>query len=256
MGIEQEPLDVLKDGVASVGKAGMRVATSAKKTGVGIIRTILISALCLFLGFGVGVYFMKVGNLPFLAPAAESEPAEEEPFAIVEEEVTVTSQDIEMILEPASELVTSVYHYRNASSVQEVKKIAQFDVPGTLSRAVFTYSGTVKVGFKLSDLTIEVDESTKTITITLPPFDIVSSEIDLDSFEFVIEDQSFFNPINLSNYTSAINKLKQDANAQARNDADFMAQARANAQTVLESFLRSAGIEEEYEIVFVFRGQM
>ena len=156
--------------------------------------------------------------------------------------------------QPASELITSVYRYKNAASVQAVKKLVEFDLPGTLSRAVFTYSGTVKMGFDLSDIAIEVDDATKVITITLPPFDIISSEIDMDSFEFVLEDQSIFNPIDPSEYTGALSKLKQEANTQARNDEDFMRQAKLNAQTVLESFLRSAGIEESYTVEFKFRG--
>ena len=251
---EQQPFEVLTSTAGKAMESGSRAARSVKRSVTSMFKKLFICLFLILLGFAGGVFMVKDGTLPFLSPKEDEPIASPEPVEIVADETTITAQDVEMALEPASELVTSVYRYKNAASVQAVKKLVDFDLPGTLSRAVFTYSGTVKMGFDLSDIAIEVDDATKTITITLPPFDIISSEIDMDSFEFVLEDQSLFNPIDPSEYTGALSKLKQEANTQARNDEDFMRQAKLNAQTVLESFLRSAGIEEDYTIEFKFRG--
>ena len=183
----------------------------------------------------------------FLLGEEEPEP---EPVEIIVEDTVITQEMVEEALEPASDLVTLTYRYTDAASVRDVKKVADFELPLTLSRAVFTYSGTVLVGFDLSKVDIAINEETKTITITLPPFDIIASVIDEDSFEFVLEEQSIFNPVEMSTYTGVLSELKREANARVRKDAEFTAQAKENAEAILRSFLHAAGIDEDYTIEF------
>lgn len=250
---EQQPLDVIKTAAGNFKDKGERAGQSICRKVRSFFRNLLIAALLFLTGFVGGVYLMRVGGLPaFLMPKSVEEPAGI--LEIINDETTITNEVVEELLEPASELVTLTYRYRDASSVQDVKRIADFDLPFTLSRAIFTFTGTVKLGLDLSRIEVDVDNEAKVIVLTLPPFDIISSEIDTDSFEFVLEEQNIFNPVEMSTYTEALGELKRAANTRVRNDEEFMAQARANAQTTLEGFLRSSGISSDYAIIFEFRG--
>ena len=210
-----------------------------------IIAAIAVIAACVSIGIYLGGQGVFGGK-----PAAETEPAEEQ-YEFIVEETTVTTEVVEQALEQASDLVTLAYRYKSASTVSDVKKFFEIELPFTESKSVFTYTGTVRVGYDLSAVGIEVDNDAKTITLTLPEQKIISNEIDFDSFEFIVDESSVFNPQKLYESTPAIDDLKKDAEKEVKNDKEFAAQARDNAEVVLTSFLRAAGIDEEYDIVFV-----
>ena len=199
--------------------------------------------------FSIGVFIVNQGY--FGVKAAADKPAEvEEPYQFIVEETKVTTEAVEQALEQASDLVTLAYRYKSASTVSDVKKFFEIELPFTESRSVFTYTGTVRVGYDLSAIGIDVDNDAKKITLTLPEQKIISNEIDFDSFEFIVDESSVFNPQKLSESTPAIDDLKKDAEKQVKNDKEFADEARKNAELVLTSFLRSAGIAEDYAIEF------
>ena len=209
--------------------------------------TIVAALAILAAVFSIGVF---VHNQSTRGSKAAQEPASIDAIEFVVEETTITNETVEEALEPAGDLVTLAYHYTNASTVSDVKKFFDFEIPLTESRAVFTYAGVVKVGYDLSEIGIEVDNDTKTITLTLPAQKIVSNEIDFDSFEYVVEESSVFNPQTMSESTAAIDDLKDDAEKLVKADKEFADEARTNAEVVLESFLRAAGIADDYTIEF------
>ena len=93
-------------------------------------------------------------------------------------------------------------------------------------------------------------EKGNTIEVRLPEAKILSNEIDLDSFQVYVEDESIFRQITLEENNEALETLKQDAqdNAVANGLLD---NARENAQTILRGFLASAYDPEDYDIVFL-----
>ena len=201
--------------------------------------------------FSIGVFVVNQGY--FGAKAAAEKPTEvEEPYRFIVEETKVTTETVEQALEQASDLVTLAYRYKSASTVSDVKKFFEIELPFTESRSVFTYTGTVRVGYDLSAIGIDVDNDAKKITLTMPAQKIISNEIDFDSFEFIVDESSVFNPQKMSESTPAIDDLKKDAEKLVKGDEEFAAEAQKNAEVVLESFLRAAEIGDEYEIVFVY----
>ena len=213
------------------------------------VSTIVAALAIIAAVLSIGIYVYNQGTRSLKAAAQEPVPSIDEVEFVVEE-TKVTSETVEQALEPAGDLVSLAYHYTNASTVSDVKKFFDFEIPLTESKAVFTYSGVVKVGYDLSEVGIEVDDAAKTITLTLPAQKIVSNEIDFDSFEYVVEESSVFNPQKMSESTAAIDDLKKDAEKLVKGDAEFADEARANAEVVLTSFLRAAGIAEDYSIEF------
>ena len=251
MSVEQEPFDVIRPAGSG---ANSGISYKGPSPLILVLGTIFLIAIALAVGYEGGNYLEDNGLLPgFLSPnTVEEVESAPEPEPIVLEETTITRETVEEALAPASELATLTYKYKNASSVKNVKKVASFDVPFTLSKTVFTYTGTIKIGFDLSEIDIVIDNENKVITLNMPAFGILSSEIDTDSFEFVSEQTSIFNPIDMSEYTEALNALKQETNQQVLDDEEFMTQAQKNAEAVLTGFLRAAGIDPSYEIVFAY----
>lgn len=217
-----------------------------KKTVGSVIAALAIIAAVASIGIyvsGLDVFGNKSADTPAAA---------EEQYEFIVEETKVTTEVVEQALEQASDLVTLAYRYKSASTVSDVKKFFEIELPFTESRSVFTYTGTVRVGYDLSQIGIEVDNDAKTITLTMPAQKIISNEIDFDSFEFIVDESSVFNPQKLSESTPAIDDLKKDAEKLVKDDKEFAAEAQKNAEVVLTSFLRAAEIGEDYTIEFVY----
>lgn len=87
------------------------------------------------------------------------------------------------------------------------------------------------------------------IEVKLPETKILSSEIDLDSFELYHEDESIFRQIKLDENNKALKSMQENA----ENDAianGLLDNARANAETILTGFFAGVYDMDEYEIVF------
>ena len=113
---------------------------------------------------------------------------------------------------------------------------------------MYSYDFVIKAGFDFGE--IEWEKKGNTIEVRLPEAKILSNEIDLDSFQVYVEDESIFRQITLEENNEALETLKQDAqdNAVANGLLD---NARENAQTILRGFFASAYDPEDYDIVFL-----
>lgn len=58
----------------------------------------------------------------------------------------------------------------------------------------------------------------------------------------------------MSTYTGVLSELKREANSRVRNDVEFTAQAKANAEAILRNFLHAAGVDKNYTIKIDFKG--
>ena len=249
---EREPFEVLRPSRGNI--YAFRDSLRQRK-GFSFFTVLLLSIIVFAAGFGGSIYLQSTDKLPeFLTALINNEP-EAEPEPIVIEETTITRETIEEAIAPASDLVILSYKYKDAATVADVKKFFGFEIPATKSKAVFTYTGAIKVGFDIAKVNIAIDDDSKTITLSLPPFGIISNEIDLDSFEFVLEDSSPFNPLQMSKSTGVLSELKGKAEEQVLSDIDFMSQAQANAENVLSTFLYAAGIDSDYTIIFEYQEQ-
>ena len=83
----------------------------------------------------------------------------------------------------------------------------------------------------------------------LPEVKVLSNEIDLDSFEVYLEDESIFQQITLEENNEAMAELKDRAEENAVANG-LLEKARENAETILTSFFAQVYDLDEYEIVF------
>lgn len=108
----------------------------------------------------------------------------------------------------------------------------------------------IKAGLDFGDIDWTVSDST--ITVRLPETRILSSEVDLDSFQVYVENESIFRPISLEENNEAMKALQASAQENAVANG-LLANARANAETILTGFFAGAYDLDEYTLRFVDR---
>ena len=169
---------------------------------------------------------------------------------VFEKEVTVDSIALKELLLPSSDLVSMKYTYTDVAVYENSKKAFGVKIPLTTDKVIFTYSGIVSAGINLSDVTFDINDTNKTINITLPSPQFMSHEMDETSFKFYDAKNSIFTETKLEDYTSLMSELKSQKEEQLRNDADYFASVSENAQNVIKDLLNVAEATSDYEIVF------
>ncbi len=169
---------------------------------------------------------------------------------IVEENYILTISNVEEVLKPASDLISTKYYYTDADTYENYKELFGQKVPFTTDKVVFTYDGVISVGIDLSAVEYEIDNDNQVITITLPELRILSNEIDESSFEFPYTSDSIFNSTQMGDYMELIGELKQEKENELWENAEFMSYALENTKVVLENFLTKSEMTRAYEIIF------
>lgn len=88
----------------------------------------------------------------------------------------LTIENVEKIIKPASDLITSNYNYKDADKYENYKTLFGKRVPLTTDETIFTYEGKVSVGIDLSDVDYAIDNEHETIIVTIPEIAIISNE--------------------------------------------------------------------------------
>ena len=83
---------------------------------------------------------------------------------------------------------------------------------------------------------IDVNEDRRTITITLPPSEIISNEIPQGSINVLEVKDGLFNKVTFDDYNEFIS-AEQEAMAQKVTERGLLADADAEARTVIRSAL-------------------
>lgn len=173
---------------------------------------------------------------------------------VIQEEQTVSMDEVQQILKPASELITAKYYYTEASTYENYQKLfKKYKLPFTTDKTVFTYDGVISVGIELSEIEIDIDNESKTISIVLPPIEEKHNEIFHDSFDVPYEQDSPFTKTDMKNLTDLIDALKKAKVKEVMNDKDFIAYAKNSTVDVLEAFLKASSLTSEYELSFSWK---
>ena len=123
-------------------------------------------------------------------------------------------------------------------------------IPFTQSKYIFSYDVSIKAGYgDFGNIHYNVNEEAKTISVTLPEPEVLTCELDTDSFQVYHESESVFRQITLDETNQAIGELQENA----KNDAvanGLLDRARGNAETILTAFFGQQYDMEEYTIQF------
>lgn len=220
-----------------------------RRIGLRILLTLLLLLIVLCVGFFGHIYYEKHPNAA-LPPAIQKLLEQVSDIIPLPGGGFVSVSHVEEILEPASELITTRYYYTDADIFEDYKQLLGRRLPFTTNKTVFTYEGSVGLGFDFSEITVAVDSDQRVITLTLPDVQIVSNEIDADSFRYFDVSNSVFNQTEMGDITQLIAVLKDKTAERVMKDADLLAQAESNAEQVLLGFLRASDLLQAYTVNF------
>lgn len=206
---------------------------------------------------------LLVSLLYYKTPLLRSEP-EEKPVATATPEptktpvasnkpeiTTVTVEEVESVLKPAANLITSKYYYKNAADFKSV--ITFFDtgieLPFTTSKGYIIYSGVVSIGIDFDDISFDIDNKQRSITVHLPKEKIQAHEIDNSSVQTDTQ-QSILNMLDAEYYSTLIAGFKKQTEREILNNKDYMKQVHSNTENVIRSFLLASDVTGKYKVVF------
>lgn len=162
---------------------------------------------------------------------------------------SVSADLISQRLDSIGELATVEYFYTNAGRYENQADFYGWKVPFTKKSFFVCYDGSIKAGIDVQEIGIDVKG--KTITITLPPAEILSHEIDRESIEVLDETKNIFNQISITEYNDFCTDQMNETEQQAR-EKGLLEEAQQRAKNVVLDVLETAGIDQEqWEITFV-----
>lgn len=149
--------------------------------------------------------------------------------------------------ENIGQLVTQSASCTEVNVIEADRKLFGMTIPFTQSKYIYSYDIEIKAGMDFSKVEWQVDDHT--IRVKLPPCEVLSNEIDLDSFQVYHEKESIFKQIHLEENNQALGEMKQQAQADAIENG-LLKNAQSNAQAILRGFFSKAYDLSEYDIVF------
>ncbi len=157
-------------------------------------------------------------------------------------EPVITTAMLTEQLQDAEKLVSVEYNYTNMGKFENHLDFYGWKVPFTTKSFIVSYDGTILAGVDLSRAGIEIDESAKAVSITLPSSSILSHEIDQDSLEVFDESKNIFNQISVGDFSSFAADQKSAVEARALNKGllDSADEKAAEAVTALLTPLLTA----------------
>lgn len=162
---------------------------------------------------------------------------------------SVSADLISQRLDSIGELATVEYFYTNAGRYENQADFYGWKVPFTKKSFFVCYDGSIKAGIDVQEIGIDVKG--KTITVTLPPAEILSHEIDRESIEVLDETKNIFNQISITEYNHFCTDQMNETEQQAR-EKGLLEEAQQRAKNVVLDVLETAGVDQEqWEITFV-----
>lgn len=213
------------------------------------IRSTLAVLLTLALVFSAG-YF--VGSFPDEeAEIVEPIKPAEEKFdlelpAEVEKRI-VTVEEVEVMLVDISQFSTYSGEYTTTKSAEYTRYfLDNIAVPGTTNTINLECKGIVKVGYDVEEITIEVDNDSKKIYISLPAPKVLDNYVIWDTVKCQ-EENNILNPIDFEQYQALISEIEDDGLALVEADGIY-ADAEENMITIIRNCLSGF---EDFEIIFL-----
>ena len=212
---------------------------------------LLVLAVACIAGFSTKLYMDRQyeEEITTLTELVNSQkPAEAEKDKLVEKEAEVSGATIEAGLRNIGKLCTAEYYFTHVSSFKSAKELNGLKLPMTTSSFVYSYDGRILAGVDLTKVTVNKNDETKTIIVTIPAAETISADIDTDSFQLYDEKNNVFNPITVTDVTSTYAGLVKDENEKTKKNGLFE-RAHDNAVTLIENFMKSTFPVEEYSII-------
>ena len=78
------------------------------------------------------------------------------------------SRTVQLGLKNVGQLVTQTGYFTNIQKIQDAREVWGITIPFTENQYIFTYDGSVDASIDFSAIDVEINDISKTITVTLP----------------------------------------------------------------------------------------
>ncbi len=212
---------------------------------------IILLAAVLAAALGVILWGSSIGSPADTPSASEPVSAQETELpqrpTIVEVEKAVSVETVVDGLRDVGKLVTAEYYFTEVADYSSVKSLWNISLPWTSSGFLIGYDGVLTAGVDLSAAEAEKNDGTKTLVIRLPHAEIISTEIDYDSFVKYSEKEGLGNPISVEDYNDSLKALETEAQAKA-SDKGILEKAEKNAEAIVRQIIGGLLDLDEYTI--------
>lgn len=209
---------------------------------------IIIIILCIA---GIAAVFISSGSAAKEAAALPSSPPTPSPTPIpTPEPKPVEIISTELIREElinVGQLTTQQYFFTEVVSYSSANTFfnTNVQIPFSQSSYLVSYDGVVSAGINFASASIEADG--KNILIHLPDAEILSTDIDPESFVLYNEKEGIFNKISVSDFNESLVALEANAREKAV-EKGILERADENAKSVVLNFLSGIVGIAEYKI--------
>lgn len=169
-------------------------------------------------------------------------------------EPEISGETIRSSMANIGKLCTAEYNYTHVEHMDSSREIGGFKIPFTTASFIYSYDGTVMAGIDFTEIKIDKNTRTKIITVTLPEVEIMSSDVDQNSFRLYDEENNIFNPIHVTDVVDSFADLKDDEEQKAIS-AGLFDRAKENALTLVENFMRGSYDVKDYDIKVLYEAK-
>lgn len=152
--------------------------------------------------------------------------------------------------ENIGQMVTQAAYCTEMNVTKDSRKLFGMTIPFTQSEYIYSYDVEVRAGLDFSQIVWSVDEENSIIQVRLPQVQILSSEINTDTFKVYHEEESIFTPIKLADNNDALKTLIENAKQDAVANG-LLENAESNAETILRGFFANVYDLQKYKIEFI-----
>lgn len=209
---------------------------------------LIITLICCGIFFGTKYYYSKqIKTVEVIKEIIN----EVEVETIVEKEVEITGETIRSGMANIGKLCTAEYSFTHVERVDSSKEINGYTIPFTTTTFIYSYDGTIMAGIDFTQIQVAKNDTDKKITVILPEVEIISSDVDQDSFMLYDEKNNIFNPISVADVAGSFADLKNSEEQKAI-EKGLLENARTNAVMLIENFMRGSYNVSDYDIEVIF----
>lgn len=174
----------------------------------------------------------------------------EELLNVKETTPVITREILDEQITSLSELVTKKYWYRNATKSKEAKEwLWGVTMPLSDIEFVAMYDGSITAGIDLNEVKFNVNQQTKTITVTMPESKIFDHNIPQETINVVVAKNNLFNSISFNDYNRFISAEK-DVMEETAIGQGILNEANQEAKEIIKAFLEKVPGMDTYTLKF------
>ena len=153
---------------------------------------------------------------------------------VVEKEKEITVEEISSGLQAMGQLVTGKYFFSDVIRFTSKKQLFGIDLGFTETSYLAGYDGVVTAGLDFSGIRVQKEEDR--IRVFLPPAEVLSVDIDTESFRLFSEKSGLGNPLSIEDVNVSLVELERGAKLRAV-ELGLLEEAEANARDLIRSFV-------------------